>query len=124
MKFSNDQPIYTQIVDHMKYKIIRNELKPGEQVPSVRQVATDLKVNPNTVQRAFGILRDEEIFYAKRGLGSFVTDDTSILENIKKDMAVDIFKSFITEIDNLGLSKDRTLELLKEFWEEYYDQDK
>ena len=118
MKFNDFQPIYIQIMDYIKYQIIRGEIKKDERVPSVREVAGILKVNPNTVQRSYAELEREHIIYAKRGLGNFVTSDEKILDDLKTEKAKEIFNNFIIEIRKLGLTKDETLKLLSEGWKE------
>lgn len=121
MEFRKDQPIYLQIADFLKTKIIKKEILPGEQAPSVRDIATQLKVNPNTVQRAYGILRDENIFYAQRGLGNFVTEDLEVIEKLQEEMAKETFENFLSEIKKLGYSLDKTLEKIENYWEEKND---
>lgn len=124
MEFNNDQPIYLQIMDYLKFKIVRGELALGDQVPSVRDVALDLQVNPNTVQRAYLELRGQNILFSRRGLGNFVTEDELVLEALKQDMAKTTLESFITEMKKMGLSKNDAIKLIEKLWEDVNDTNK
>ncbi|MEM6893336.1 MAG: GntR family transcriptional regulator [Bacteroidota bacterium] len=75
MDFDNSKPIYLQIVDFFYEKILEEEWKPNERIPSVREVAMMVEVNPNTAIRAFTHLQELEVIYNKRGIGYFVADD-------------------------------------------------
>ena len=67
-------PFYRQIIERVRFAIASGELKPGEQVPTVRQLAVDLSINPNTVVRAYGVLEHKGLISSKTGSGTFVTD--------------------------------------------------
>ena len=116
MKFNDFQPIYIQIMDYVKYLIIRGELQIGEKIPSVRDIASDLKVNPNTVQRSYSELEREDIIFAKRGLGNFVTEDSSIVDKLKKEKANEISSNFIIEIQKLGYNKNESIKIIEKGW--------
>jgi GntR family transcriptional regulator len=73
--FSNDQAIYLQIADHFFENILLGKWRPGDRIPSVREMAVSIEVNPNTVMRTFTYLQDKGIIYNKRGIGYFVSDD-------------------------------------------------
>ncbi len=75
MEFKQDRPIYQQIADHFYEKILLEEWKPSQRIPSVRDVAVSLEVNPNTAVRAYEQLQNQGILYNKRGIGYFVADD-------------------------------------------------
>lgn len=116
MEFNDFQPIYVQIMDYFKYKIIRGELNPNEKIPSVRDVSSVLKVNPNTVQRSFQELKNEGIIYSQRGLGNFITSDEKILKELKVVKGREIISNFYNEIKSLGLNKEECFNLLEEEW--------
>lgn len=75
MDFREDQAIYLQIADHFFENILLEKWKPGDRIPSVREMAVNIEVNPNTVMRTFTYLQDKGIIYNKRGIGYFVADD-------------------------------------------------
>ena len=74
MKFRESQPIYLQIADHVCEKILLHEWLPGQRIPSVRELAISLAVNPNTVMRTYEFLQNQEIVYNERGIGLSVSD--------------------------------------------------
>ena len=75
MKFSESKPIYKQIIDHICRKILKKEWEAGNRIPSVREVAVQMEVNPNTAMRAFQYLQEEGILDKKRGVGHFISGD-------------------------------------------------
>jgi DNA-binding transcriptional regulator YhcF (GntR family) len=75
MEFGNDKPIYLQIADHLCENILLEKWKAGDRIPSVREIAMNIEVNPNTVMRTFTYLQDKGIIFNKRGIGYFVAED-------------------------------------------------
>ena len=116
MYFNDHQPIYIQIMDLIKFRIIRGELKPGDKLPAVREIAGDLKVNPNTVQRSYSDLEREGILLSQRGVGSFVVDNKEMFDRLREEMAKDIVQSFVEDMNNLGFPRDKSITLIKESW--------
>lgn len=114
IKFDDKLPIYLQIMNYMKKKIITGEINGGDKLPSVRELSTKLKVNPNTIQRTYQELERENLVFTQRGMGTFVTEDKQIVKNLKKDMASDIIESFIHEMKGLGFSYDEIVEVVKD----------
>lgn len=113
IEFNNDIPVYIQILTFLKERIIKKDLKVGDKMPSVRELAKELKVNPNTVQRAYRELENEGIIYSKRGMGSYVTDDENKIINLRKDIAKEIVESFSTRMRNMGFNKKEMLEIIE-----------
>ncbi|MEP2025628.1 MAG: GntR family transcriptional regulator [Reichenbachiella sp.] len=86
MEFRDDQAIYLQIADHFCENILLEKWKPGDRIPSVREMAVSIEVNPNTVMRTFTYLQEKGIIYNKRGIGYFVAEDGKIKTSaLKKD---------------------------------------
>lgn len=75
MQFEKDKPIYAQIVDRILENILQHKWKPEERIPSVREMAVELEVNPNTVVRSYSYLQEQGVIYNQRGIGYFVTED-------------------------------------------------
>ena len=75
MQFTNDKPIYQQIIDLVMEKILKKEWAAGEKILSVRDLGATLEVNPNTIMRSYEKLQQDEIIFNKRGLGFFVAED-------------------------------------------------
>lgn len=86
-------------------------------MPSVRELARDLKVNPNTVQRAYKDLETEKIIITKRGMGSYVTDDISQIEKMRENIAKEIINEFSLRMKNMGYSKKEMLGIIDSFVE-------
>ncbi|HHW57574.1 MAG TPA: GntR family transcriptional regulator [Clostridia bacterium] len=114
IEFDEKRPIYLQIMKAIKQEIATANLKGGDKLPSVREMAEILKVNPNTVQRAYQELEREQITYTQRGMGTFITNDVQKLKSLKKEMATELVTSFVNEIKNLGFSSDEIIEIVKE----------
>ena len=118
MKFENNLPIYVQIVDLIKRQIVTSELKEGDKLPSVRDIATELKVNPNTIQRSYQELERENLVFTQRGMGTFITEDKDIIDELKKNMAANIITDFISNMKAIGYKPEDILELINKKLEE------
>jgi len=105
--------IYLQIMEGIKRAIVRGELKLGEKMVSVRDLAYEVGVNPNTVARAYMELEREGILVSKRGRGTFVTDDKNKIEKERQILAKRYTQRFRKEIEELGLSLDRVFKLIE-----------
>ncbi len=121
MNFDNSQPIYMQIIDEYKKSIIRTEFKPGDKIPSQREYAQMVRVNPNTVQRAYREMENMGIVGTLRGQGTFITAGEQMRGQMAKEMAGKVMKHFITEMRSLGYEDgvivnmlERDLELVEE----------
>ena len=89
MNFTKNQTIYMQIADHVSEQILKGELQAGDKIPSVRELAATIEVNPNTVMRTFTYLQDQSIIFNKRGIGYFVADDAfKITQKMKKEIFI------------------------------------
>jgi GntR family transcriptional regulator len=114
IKFDNKIPIYMQIMDFIKQAIVTGKLKGGEKVPSVRILSEKLKVNPNTIQRAYQELEREGITFTQRGRGTFVTEDVKKIFELRKEMAKESLTQFIISMKQLGFGREEMLEMLSE----------
>jgi DNA-binding transcriptional regulator YhcF (GntR family) len=114
MNFKDNLPIYIQIMNLIKKRIILGELKEGEKLPSVREMSTELKVNPNTIQRSYQELERENLVSTQRGTGSFVTEDMNIINELKKNMANNIVEGFLKEMKSIGFNPSEIIILIDE----------
>ncbi|MGO4540890.1 GntR family transcriptional regulator [Paenibacillus sp. 2TAB19] len=114
IEFDNNLPIYLQIMNHMKKQIVVGKLKAGDKIPSVRELAVELQINPNTVQRTFQELEREQIVETKRGLGRYVTSEVDKIMEIKKEMAGDLIDRFIQGMQELGFRNDDIITIVAE----------
>lgn len=106
MEFSSNLPIYIQIMNLIKTKIVSGEINGGEKLPSVRDFSKELKVNPNTIQRVYQELEREELVITQRGMGTFATNELHIIEKLKQSMATEVINRFLTEMENLGFESN------------------
>ncbi len=106
MNFNPSKPIYEQIIDEFKKKMVRGELQPDDKMPSQRDLAQQLKVNPNTVQRAYREMEHQGMTETQRGQGTFVANDTEKIRELKDEMAKKTLENFIQEIQDLGFSQE------------------
>lgn len=113
IEFNNIEPIYIQIINHYKKLIASGELKGSDKLPSVRELALELKVNPNTIQKAFSELEREDLVYTVRGTGKFVVDNMDIVKKLKVNMAKEVIENFISSMKSLGFEGKEIIEVLK-----------
>lgn len=114
MEFRNSEPIYQQIIDHFKKQIIRGELHQGDKIPSQREFAEQVRVNPNTVQRAYREMENMKMVETVRGQGTFLIASPQMQAEIKKDMAGSVLNYFINEMTSLGYTKAEMLDILSQ----------
>ncbi len=110
--FRSDQPIYTQLIELWQRDIASGALAPGERLPSVRDLAAELGVNPNTVQRALSELERGGLVYSQRTAGRFVTEDRAVIAHAREQMAQGKIEGFLSEMDGLGFTREQVVDLL------------
>ena len=111
-QFRNDMPIYTQIVEQIKVAIVRGEYSSGERLPSVRDMATEAGVNPNTMQRAMAELEREGLVFSQRTSGRQVTENLELIKEAKLSLAAKHLESFMNAMGELGLGQDEIIKLI------------
>ena len=104
-EFDNNIPIYIQLVEQLKIHIISGRIKSGERLPSVRDLALEIKVNPNTLQRALTELEELKLIYTERTNGKFVTDDQSLIDKYKKQYADELSNKYFLSMEIIGFNK-------------------
>jgi len=114
IEFDNNLPIYIQIMNYIKGEIVTGKLKPGDKILSVRELASELQINPNTVQRTFQELEREEIVETRRGMGRYVTSEEDKIMTIKKEMAKDVLERFIRGMKELGFEGEEIVSVVTE----------
>ena len=113
-QFSNDAPIYTQLIQQVKVGIVTGAFPPGERLPSVRDMATEAGVNPNTMQRALAELERDGLVYSQRTAGRFVTEDNTMINTAKRSLAERHVKTFLEAMLRLGFQKDEIIDLISQ----------
>lgn len=112
--FDNDRPIYLQLVEYLKLYIVSGKLQPGERLLSVRELALQIKVNPNTVQKALAELEAEELIYTERTNGKFVTQNQELINEIKKQLALEKVNKYFSDMNKLGIDNKEAVKYLQE----------
>ncbi len=112
--FDNDRPIYIQLVEKLKLEIVSGNLKPGERLPSVRELALTARVNPNTMQKALVELENKELIYTERTNGKFVTQDNKLIEKMKKELAKEKVNNYLNDMKNIGITYEEAIVYLQE----------
>jgi len=111
----SEAPIYMQIVEQVRQRVSTGELRPGDQLPTVRQMATDLRVNFNTVARAYRLLDEAGLISTQQGRGTYIwegpTEET--LKQLKKKSLEELARNYLDEAGRLGYSQEDALEELK-----------
>lgn len=108
----SDAPIYSQLVAQMKLGIASGSFQPGERLQSVRDMAMDAGVNPNTMQRALQELEREGLVFSQRTSGRFVTEDKKMIDMAKKTLADEQIRSFLDSMARLGFMREDIISLL------------
>lgn len=117
-KFDEKSPIYAQIAQHVKMQIISQEIKSGEQLLTVRELAEIAGVNPNTMQRAFSELEREGMVYSQRTSGRFVTDDTELIAQKRKEVAELELRNFVDNMAKIGFDTQDIPSILETYLKE------
>lgn len=108
----SNKPIYIQLVDKLKSKIISGEIPPGAKLESVRNLAEDAEVNPNTMQKALVELEREELVYSKRTSGRFVTDNEERIKRMREEVANREIENLKLILKELGYSEEEIINLI------------
>jgi len=112
--FDSRYPIFKQIVVCFSRAIVRGELKAGDRIPSIRDLSAALKINVNTIQRAYREMERDGLIYSQRGMGYFIMENENITETVKKTMTESVINRFLTEMRELGLGDADILSALTE----------
>ncbi|MFT8872821.1 MAG: GntR family transcriptional regulator [Sporolactobacillus sp.] len=116
--FDATSPIYLQLGDRIKRRIIRGELAPGARLPSVREMAVDAGLNPNTVQRTYADLEASGITVKQRGLGTFVTEDADVLRQLREHMKSRQIAEFVGQMETIGCGRSEIIAGVRSYIEE------
>lgn len=109
-----DRPIYAQLVDTLRLRILTGYYPAGGKLPPVRELAAEAAVNPNTMQRALAELETDGLVYTQRTSGRFVTDDRQLLEELRRQLARRQLEKLLADMKELGYSPEETARLLEQ----------
>lgn len=110
--FNDNTPIYMQIIEYIKMQIISKNYLPKQKLPSVRELALELEVNPNTIQKALFELENMGLIVTERTSGKFVTDNEILIERVKNQTISTMIDKFYEKMAKIGLSEEQVLQIL------------
>lgn len=114
----SSRPIYLQIIERVQMDIITGRYQPGDKLPSVRDLAQEAAVNPNTMQKALSELERSGLIYSQRTSGRFITEDKELIHQMKKELAAAEVPAFVAHMKQLGITPEEIRQLLAETIEE------
>ena len=117
-QIDNNKPVYIQLVEQLKMKIISGEIELDSKLDSVRNLAAEAMVNPNTMQKALAELERQGFVYSKRTSGRFVTDDKAWIDRERKNLVKDSVKASLETLINLGYTDEEIMRLIEEILKE------
>lgn len=112
--FDNERPIYIQLVEMIRIDIVSGKFQKGQKLPSVRELALIMKVNPNTMQKALVELEEEKLIYTERTNGKYVTEDEKLIETIKKQLAQEKVNNYLNSMESIGINYETAIKYLQE----------
>ena len=118
MEYNAGTPIYLQVINELKKKMVKGELKPGEKMPSGRDLAVAYEVNQNTAARIYREMEMSGYCFTKRGIGTFVSEEENMFQDLKKEMADELLKNFMHEMSGLGYQKDDIISQIADYKED------
>ncbi len=121
--FDNNTPIYLQLQHIFEKKIVSGDLRPGDQMPTVREIAVQYGVNPNTVQRALTELEREGLAFSRRTSGRFITEDDDVIKQKRHHLAQQLMAAFISNMTAFGYTFDELVLELKTNWRDEHGND-
>ena len=114
----SSRPIYLQIIERVQMDIITGRYQPGDKLPSVRDLAQEAAVNPNTMQKALSELERSGLIYSQRTSGRFISEDKELIHQMKKELAAAEVSAFVAHMKQLGITPEEIRQLLAETIEE------
>ncbi len=110
----SNRPIYPQIMERITMDIISGTYPPGSKLPSVRELAQEAGVNPNTMQKSLSELERTGLLYSQRTSGRFITEDLTMIEHTKNTIASEQVKEFLKKMEYIGFTKQATIHLIEQ----------
>lgn len=114
VRFNKRDPVYVQVIRHFKEQIATGLIEPGQEIPSRRELANKLKINPNTAQRAYKEMEEQGLIYTEGNLPSKITKDEKILGSVREELILQAVDSFVASIRPINVPLDEIVGLIKE----------
>lgn len=113
INFNNRDPVYVQVIHHFKQQIATGMIEPGQEIPSRRELANQLKINPNTAQRAYKEMEEQKLIYTERNLPSRITKDKQILGSVREELLLQAVDAFVNSVQSINVPLEEVLDLVK-----------
>ena len=118
VKFNNRGPVYVQVIRHFKEQIAKGFFAPGHVIPSRRELANQLKINPNTVQRAYKEMEEQRLIHTEGNMPSCITKDEAVLKSVREELISEAVQVFISSIKSINAPLPEVIELVQKKYEE------
>ncbi|MFJ7406481.1 MULTISPECIES: GntR family transcriptional regulator [unclassified Lysinibacillus] len=113
VKFNNRDPVYVQVIRHFKEQIAKGYFEPGQEIPSRRELANQLKINPNTAQRAYKEMEEQGLIFTEGNMPSCITKDKIVLKSVREELMIEAVDLFLGSIKSINVPLAEVLELVK-----------
>ncbi|WP_285399871.1 GntR family transcriptional regulator [Lysinibacillus sp. fls2-241-R2A-57] len=113
VKFNNRDPVYVQVIRHFKEQIAKGYFEPGQEIPSRRELANQLKINPNTAQRAYKEMEEQGLIFTEGNMPSCITKDEKVLKSVREELIIEAVDLFLGSIKSIDVPLSEVLELVK-----------
>lgn len=114
----SSKPIYTQIIEKIQMDILSGKYQPGARLPSVRDLAADAGVNPNTMQKALAELERSNLVHSARTSGRFITEDTVMIDKMRENLAKAQIQEFFKKMKQMGFNQEKTILFMQQIVKE------
>ncbi|OXS66044.1 GntR family transcriptional regulator [Lysinibacillus sp. KCTC 33748] len=113
VKFNNRDPVYVQVIQHFKEQIAKGYFEPGQEIPSRRELANQLKINPNTAQRAYKEMGEQGLIFTEGNMPSCITKDEAVLKSVREELIIEAVDLFLGSIKSIDVPLSEVLEIVK-----------
>lgn len=113
MDFRSNIPLYLQVMDDIKKQIITGKLELGARLPSTRELAAQYQINPNTAVRIYNELEAQGVTFTRRGIGTFVTEDTACKDRLRREMVGTLVDELVGRLKEAGLTRNEMIEAVE-----------
>lgn len=117
VKFNNRDPVYVQVIRHFKEQIAKGFFEPGQEVPSRRELANQLKINPNTAQRAYKEMEEQGLIFTEGNMPSCITKDEAVLKSVREELIIEAVDLFLGSIKAINVPLSEVLQLVEKKYE-------
>ncbi len=118
LNFNTRDPVYVQVIRYFKEQIATGMLEPGQEIPSRRELANQLKINPNTAQRAYKEMEEQGLIYTERNTPSKVTKDEEVLGSVREELLQEAVDTFVSSVRPINVPVNELLSMIKEKYTE------